>query len=129
MSTDIGIAGNKTQTNNVGRHALNKRMLHLIQQHVRSFRLFYVHAMIFIIVSTGSLLIKGTGSAFMWSLAGWGVGLALHAIAIYSPNGNGFDERINANPVEGETILASPRIGVHQQSTNMDFDAVWRLNV
>ena len=56
---------------------------------------FYRHLSSYIIVN-GALLLMNTFSPgswwFQWPAIGWGIGLAFHFKAIYSPHGKGFEK-------------------------------------
>ena len=51
---------------------------------------FYIHLLIYVVVNLGLFLInvltKGDGGNwwFYWPLAGWGIGLGVHALAVFA---------------------------------------------
>ena len=54
---------------------------------VAALRLFYIHAAVYGLVNGGLLLLNLLVSPaylwFYWSLLGWGIGLAAHALAVF----------------------------------------------
>jgi hypothetical protein len=62
---------------------------------------FYIHAMAFVLVNVALLSINalvGGGWWFYWPLIGWGIGLGVHALAVFGfggggPWGRGWEER------------------------------------
>ena len=52
---------------------------------------WYVHALVFVCVNAGLALISvGSGRPwFIFPLAGWGLGLAIHGLAVWLANGGG----------------------------------------
>jgi 2TM domain-containing protein len=50
---------------------------------------FYIHLLVYVAINTGLFLINlltrdGGGWWFYWPLAGWGIGLAIHALATFA---------------------------------------------
>ncbi len=58
------------------------------QRHARAVRGFYVHALVFVLVNAGLVAINLMGTPgrlwFGWGMAGWGVGLAAHAVSVFA---------------------------------------------
>ncbi len=54
----------------------------------RAIRDFYGHLAIFVIVNIGLFIIDmltDGGPWFYWSLLGWGIGIAVHAVSVFAP--------------------------------------------
>lgn len=64
---------------------------------------FYVHATVFVLVNLG-LAVIGIASGrswYLWPLAGWGLGLAIHGFVTFALlNGDGLRERMVRDEVE-----------------------------
>lgn len=58
------------------------------RKRVEEIKGFYVHLMVFLAVNTGLFTIDLVGSPdstwFHWPLLGWGIGLAVHAAALFA---------------------------------------------
>ncbi len=53
---------------------------------------FYIHAIAFVVVNIALLAINaGVGGVwwFYWALIGWGIGLGVHALAVFGFSGGG----------------------------------------
>jgi len=64
---------------------------------------FYIHATVFVVVNLGLAALSWAGgrSWYLWPLAGWGLGLAIHGIVIFtSLNGDGLREQMMEREVE-----------------------------
>jgi hypothetical protein len=65
---------------------------------------FYVHALVYVLVNLGLLLVNlGTGGTrwHVWPLAGWGIGLAIHGIVTFlGLRGEGVRDRMLAAELE-----------------------------
>jgi len=64
---------------------------------------FYIHATVFVVVNLGLAALSWAGgrSWHLWPLAGWGLGLAIHGIVIFtSLNGDGLREQMMEREVE-----------------------------
>jgi hypothetical protein len=78
--------------------AKDERFLSARRQ-ARALRAFYMHAMVFGLVNAGLFLIDlltGDGWWFFWPLLGWGVALAIQAVAVFgrvSPFGPEWEAR------------------------------------
>lgn len=59
----------------------------LARKRVEDIRGFYVHLMIYLTINAGLLLLDavlGDGWWFYWVAIPWGIGLAAHAVAVFS---------------------------------------------
>jgi hypothetical protein len=65
---------------------------------------FYVHALVFVLVNLGLLVLNLLGGGprwHVWPLAGWGLGLAIHGFVTFaSLNGDSLRERMLQDEVE-----------------------------
>jgi len=64
---------------------------------------FYIHGTVFVVVNLGLAALSWAGgrSWHLWPLAGWGLGLAIHGIVIFtSLNGDGLREQMMEREVE-----------------------------
>lgn len=59
------------------------------KRHVEAVKGLYIHGLVFGVVMTGlvvlNLLQATTGWWVQWPLAGWGIGILCHALAVYQP--------------------------------------------
>lgn len=59
---------------------------------VETLKGFYVHATVYVVVNAALLVLNvlvGGGWWFYWPLLGWGIGLAVHALAVFGFGGGG----------------------------------------
>ena len=59
---------------------------------VQAIKGFYIHTTAFVVINIGLLAINaGVGGVwwFYWPLIGWGIGLGLHALAVFGFSGGG----------------------------------------
>lgn len=75
---------------------------------------FYIHAAIFILVNAGLVSLNLANGGFLWSLfplAGWGIGLAFHAMGVWGfPGAAQLNQRmVNAEmrKLESKTVTNS----------------------
>lgn len=65
---------------------------------------FYMHALVYVLVNLGFLVINAVAGGPRWSiwpLAGWGLGLAVHGIVTFIKlNGEGLRDRMLADEIE-----------------------------
>jgi hypothetical protein len=58
------------------------------RRHVRALRGFYTHALVFVVVNLGLAAMHADSSpgrwGFGWGTAGWGIGLAFHALFVFT---------------------------------------------
>ena len=61
------------------------------RRHARSLRGFYTHALVYVIVNTGLILINLTATPgkwwFGWTTLGWGIGLLAHGLSVFAFRG------------------------------------------
>lgn len=59
---------------------------------------FYIHAIVYVVVNAGLTVLDLTTSPnrmwFYWVLGGWGIGLILHAVKVYSADGPNLKDRL-----------------------------------
>lgn len=70
------------------------------KQHVEAVKGFYIHMLVFACVMSGlfglNAFMPGTPWWVQWPLIGWGAGLLMHGLLVYSPPrlfGAGWEER------------------------------------
>ena len=59
---------------------------------VQALKGFYIHAMVFVLVNVALLSINALADGvwwFYWPLMGWGIGLGVHALAVFGFGGGG----------------------------------------
>ncbi len=59
---------------------------------VQALKGFYIHAMAFVLVNVALLSINALADGvwwFYWPLMGWGIGLGVHALAVFGFDGGG----------------------------------------
>ncbi|HRP27145.1 MAG TPA: 2TM domain-containing protein [Burkholderiaceae bacterium] len=65
---------------------------------------FYTHALVYVLVNLGLFAIdavRGDGRWAVWSLAGWGLGLAIHGIVTFANlRGEGIRQRMLEAEIE-----------------------------
>ena len=65
---------------------------------------FYTHALVYVLVNLGLFAIdavRGDGRWAVWSLAGWGLGLAIHGIVTFTNlSGEGIRQRMLEAEIE-----------------------------
>lgn len=65
---------------------------------------FYIHATVFVLVNSGLAALstlRGEPRWHLWTLAGWGLGLAIHGIVVFVRlRGEGLRERMLADEVD-----------------------------
>lgn len=65
---------------------------------------FYVHALVYVLVNLGLLVLNGALGGYRWSVWpawGWGLGLAIHGIMVFlSLRGEGWRDRMLAQEIE-----------------------------
>jgi hypothetical protein len=61
------------------------------RKQVRRIRGFYVHALVYVLVNALVIFINATTASgvwwSLWTVLGWGIGLAAHAIAVFGLGG------------------------------------------
>jgi hypothetical protein len=68
------------------RKRIEQEIRHDVAKRVRAKLGFYWHAAVYVLVNAGTAAINLTQTPdtlwFVWPLAGWGIGLAMHAFAV-----------------------------------------------
>ena len=75
----------------------NERIEHLARKRAGAKMGWYVHALVYLCVNAGLALISWQSGRpwFLFPLAGWGLGLAIHGLAVWlSAGGTGLYERL-----------------------------------
>ena len=61
------------------------------RRHARAVRGFYTHALVYVLVNGGILLLNYTTSPGRWLIVGaplaWGIGLAIHGLSVFAFRG------------------------------------------
>jgi hypothetical protein len=79
-------------------HSVDEDRYRRAKKRVEDLKGFYTHVAIYLIVNTGLFLINALTSDtwwFYWPMIGWGIGLAAHAVALFSEGrfGRAWEER------------------------------------
>lgn len=82
----------------------DEEILHRAKQRVEAKLGFYTHALVYGLVNLGLAVlssVQGGPRWHLWTLAGWGLGLAIHGIVVFAKlNGDGLRERMLAAETE-----------------------------
>jgi len=84
------------------------------RQHVKALRGFYIHFGIYLLVNAGLVVVNLLTSPgelwFYWPLLGWGIGVAVHAFAVFAhgPFGAEWEERKIRRLMERDATPSAP---------------------